>query len=123
MVPARYDGMADGYEECIAAFSATATPLLLQLVGPGPGRCLDLGCGTGVHLAALAAEARRVLRQEGRFVYLGLHACFTGPLADLLMSVLDVDFVLMQIEEAGHLDSADWLALVARPDIAMDRAA
>jgi hypothetical protein len=31
---------------------------------------------------ALAAEARRILRPDGRFVYVGLHPCFTGPLAE-----------------------------------------
>ena len=146
MAPARYDGMADWYDETVAAYSATATPLLLRLVGTGPGTCLDVGCGTGAHLAALAgagwsvvgvdasadqlrvarhrsgslgralvqgdaaelpfadaaldlvvsafthtdvdnfaalaAETRRVLRPDGRFVYVGLHPCFTGPLAE-----------------------------------------
>ena len=146
MAPARYDGHADWYDEGIAAYSATATPLLLRLVETGPGKCLDVGCGTGAHLAALAgvgwsvvgvdasadqlrvarrrpvspgtalvqadsaglpfadgamdlvvsefihtdvddfaalaAETSRVLRPDGRFVYVGLHPCFTGPLAE-----------------------------------------
>ena len=146
MARARYDGHADWYEDSIAAYSATATPLLLRLVGAGSGSCLDVGCGTGAHLAALAgagwsvmgvdasadqlrvarrrpgplgtalvqadaarlpfadggldlevsgfthtdvddfaalaAETRRVLRPDGRFVYIGLHPCFTGPLAE-----------------------------------------
>jgi SAM-dependent methyltransferase len=146
MAPARYDGHADWYDESIAAYSAAATPLLLRLVGTGPGSCLDVGCGTGTHLAALAgagwsvigvdasadqlrvarhrpgwlgtalvqadaaglpfaagamdlvvsefthtdvddfaalaAESRRVLRPGGRFVYVGLHPCFTGPFAE-----------------------------------------
>ena len=142
----RYDGIADWYEQNIAWWSAAAAPLLVSLTGRGTGRCLDLGCGTGVHLAALAdvgwsvvgvdasadqlrlarqragrgaalvqgdaarlpfpassfalvvsafthtdvedfaalaAEARRVLEPDGRFVYVGLHPCFTGPHAPL----------------------------------------
>jgi SAM-dependent methyltransferase len=31
-----------------------ARELLAELLGPGPGRCLDLGCGTGVFAALLA---------------------------------------------------------------------
>jgi hypothetical protein len=49
MAQARYDGHADWYDESIAAYSATATPLLLRLVGTDPGNCLDVGCGTGAH--------------------------------------------------------------------------
>lgn len=146
MAPARYDGLADWYDESVALYSATATPLIMRLVGAGPGRCLDVGCGTGAHLAALAGagwsvvgvdasadqlrvarrragslvnalvqgdaaglpfadgpfdlvvsafthtdvdnfaaladEVHRVLRPDGRFVYVGLHPCFTGPFAE-----------------------------------------
>lgn len=146
MTPARYDGLADWYDQSVARYSATATPLIVRLVGVGPGRCLDVGCGTGAHLAALggagwsvvgvdasadqlrvarrragspvtalvqgdaaglpftdgafdlavsafthtdvddfaalAAEVHRILRADGRFVYVGLHPCFTGPFAE-----------------------------------------
>jgi ubiquinone/menaquinone biosynthesis C-methylase UbiE len=145
-VRARYDGIADWYDENVAWSTAAATPLLMCLVGAGRGRCLDVGCGTGVHLvsladagwsvvgvdasadqlrvarqraraqmaaiiqgdvgrlpfagdafdlvvsafthtdvddfARLAAEVRRVLRPHGRFVYVGLHPCFTGVSAE-----------------------------------------
>jgi SAM-dependent methyltransferase len=114
--------------------------------GRGSGWCLDVGCGTGIHLSALAEtgwsvvgvdasadqlrvarrragpvgagliradaarlpfragscplvvsafthtdvddftnlarEARRVLEADGRFIYVGLHPCFTGPFAE-----------------------------------------
>jgi SAM-dependent methyltransferase len=145
-VPARYDGIADWYDQNIARYSTAATSFLLRLTGTGPGRCLDVGCGTGIHLAALAdagwsvtgldtsadqlrvarrragplptalvqgdgarlpfaaecfdlvasafthtdmddftvlaREIRRVLQPNGRFVYVGLHPCFTGPFAE-----------------------------------------
>jgi ubiquinone/menaquinone biosynthesis C-methylase UbiE len=145
-VQARYDGSADWYDEQVAWSTEAATPLIMRLVEGRPGRCVDVGCGTGVHLTALAdagwtvvgvdastdqlrlarrragsrvaalvqgdaaglpfvdgafdlvvsafthtdvddfgalaREGRRLLRPGGRFLYLGLHPCFTGPFAE-----------------------------------------
>jgi len=50
----RYDGVADWYDQRVAWSTAAAAPLIARLAGPGSGWCLDVGCGTGVHLAALA---------------------------------------------------------------------
>jgi SAM-dependent methyltransferase len=52
----RYDGLADWYDGFVRAAGLTAVELdvLERLLGRGPGRCLDLGCGTGVALATLA---------------------------------------------------------------------
>jgi SAM-dependent methyltransferase len=144
-VKARYDGLADEYGAFVdtsSSYFATAKDALRRLLGPGPGRCLDVGCGGG-HLldvplelgwqvvgvdvsadqlrtardrhaeveflradaaaalpfdgstfdaafstfthtdfddfAGAVAEARRVLRRHGRFVYVGTHPCFVGP--------------------------------------------
>ena len=138
--------MADWYDEHVAWSTAAAAPVVARLAGRGSGWCLDVGCGTGVHLnalaemgwsvvgvdasadqlrvagrqarpvvaglvqadaarlpvragscplvvsafthtdvedfASLAREARRVLEADGRFIYLGLHPCFTGPFAE-----------------------------------------
>jgi SAM-dependent methyltransferase len=57
--PARYDGLADWYDTwserpAVASFSAEAAEAVLRLLGPGPGRCLDIGCGGGRLLVALA---------------------------------------------------------------------
>jgi ubiquinone/menaquinone biosynthesis C-methylase UbiE len=54
----RYDGHADWYDEFVTervpAFTAGVRELLTKLLGPGGGRCLDLGCGTGIYIAAVA---------------------------------------------------------------------
>jgi SAM-dependent methyltransferase len=60
-MPARYDGHADWYEERGIQFTLARTPLLLDLLGEGPGRCLDLGCGVGVHLPAITARGWTVV--------------------------------------------------------------
>lgn len=60
---ARYDGLADWYDQIFRDYAASeASPgaHLAALLGPGTGRCLDVGCGTG--LSALA------LRQAGHAV-------------------------------------------------------
>jgi SAM-dependent methyltransferase len=50
---ARYDGIADYYDEHLRAFTLASTEVVRELLGQGPGRCLDLGCGTGLHFATL----------------------------------------------------------------------
>src|SRR5215218_7649673 len=50
----RYDGVADWYDQRVAWSTAAAAPLIARLAGQGSGWCLDVGCGAGVHLAALA---------------------------------------------------------------------
>lgn len=135
---ARYDGIADWYDD-VCASSPFTTAIANRLLGNGPGTLLDVGCGTGAHTAAFVragwsvtgidiskdqlrlarergldvvhgdatrlpfedasfdaavsmwthtdiddfdaalAEIARVLRPNGRFVYVGGHPCFVGP--------------------------------------------
>ncbi len=139
MADARYDGLADWYVDFRPAMPKTELDAFRRLLGEGAGRCLDVGCGTGVSTAAIEAlgwstvgvdvsedlleiarsrgldvvraaaealpfpdaafdaavsvwthtdvddfgvvlrEIARILRPEGRFVYVGAHPCFVGP--------------------------------------------
>ncbi|MFI7544191.1 class I SAM-dependent methyltransferase [Actinoplanes sp. NPDC049599] len=64
MTDAGYDEIADWYEfEFLPAQSAQDDPLgvheaLRELLGPGSGRCLEVGCGTGVYAADVRALGR-----------------------------------------------------------------
>jgi len=47
---ARYDGLAgeyDAFMNTVSAYYQVAAAALARLLGPGPGRCLDVGCGGG----------------------------------------------------------------------------
>jgi SAM-dependent methyltransferase len=50
----RYDGVAEWYEGFRPALKPDELDALQRLLGPGEGRCLDIGCGTGVSTAAVA---------------------------------------------------------------------
>ncbi|HEY6150558.1 MAG TPA: methyltransferase domain-containing protein [Gaiellaceae bacterium] len=141
MSKARYDDVAEWYDAEFATteLGLSARRIVLRLLGVGPGRLLDVGCGGGAHAVAFAErgwtvtgvdlshaqlelarargvdvveadatalpfedasfdaavstfthtdledfpavlrETARVLRPEGRLVYLGVHPCFVGP--------------------------------------------
>jgi SAM-dependent methyltransferase len=57
-----YDAIADWYETTFLTGQRddplAIGPILRELLGPGSGLCLELGCGTGIHAA--------VLRELGR---------------------------------------------------------
>lgn len=50
-----YDGWADWYDERLAEFTLAAREPVDRLLGTGPGRLLDLCCGTGLHVPGLLA--------------------------------------------------------------------
>ncbi len=55
MTRARYDGQAEWYESFASTeLFAVARAAAVRLLGRGPGRCLDLGCGTGRAIPLLA---------------------------------------------------------------------
>jgi SAM-dependent methyltransferase len=50
----RYDGVVDWYQEFRPSLTEDELDVLERFLGPGRGRCLDLGCGTGVAIPALS---------------------------------------------------------------------
>jgi SAM-dependent methyltransferase len=63
MSRARYDGVAEWYERTFATGEAAEVPreVALRLLGAGPGRLLDVGCGTGAHTAVFAEHGWSVV--------------------------------------------------------------
>lgn len=53
---ARYDGVAEWYDAEMATsnLGLSGRNVVLRLLGPGPGRLLDIGCGGGSHMLAFA---------------------------------------------------------------------
>ena len=58
---ARYDGHADWYEDWNQPHAQRYAAEVQELLGPGDGLCLDLGCGGGHYFGALAATGRTVV--------------------------------------------------------------
>lgn len=61
---ARYDGHADWYDSWNQPHAEHNGPQVRDLLGPGEGMCLDLGCGSGHYFDALAATGRTVVGQR-----------------------------------------------------------
>jgi SAM-dependent methyltransferase len=57
----RYDGHAEWYDEWNSRSAERNAPDVRRLLGSGTGRCLDLGCGSGLYLGVLAATGRAVV--------------------------------------------------------------
>ncbi|MFI7452414.1 class I SAM-dependent methyltransferase [Nonomuraea sp. NPDC049714] len=58
---ARYDGLAEWYDDIIGSGAAANFPDLAGILGPGDGLCLDLGCGTGRYLELIRSTGRTVV--------------------------------------------------------------
>ena len=55
---ARYDGLAEWYDERFVVDAEPHQPGLLDLLGPGSGPCLDIGCGTGRNFGTIRVSGR-----------------------------------------------------------------
>ena len=58
---ARYDGYADWYDNWNKPNAEHNAAKIAELLGPGEGLCLDLGCGGGLYFEMLAATGRTVV--------------------------------------------------------------
>ena len=61
LTQSRYDGWADWYDTWNAPHAARNAAEVQELLGPGAGLCLDLGCGTGLYADVLTASGRTVV--------------------------------------------------------------
>ena len=110
---ARYDGLADWYDAHLGDFTTSATRILVDLIGPGPGRCLEVGCGGGVHLPALAAagwsvvgvdvsaDQLRVARRRMPASELILADAAVLPLPDASFDAVVAAFVETDVDDFG----------------------
>jgi ubiquinone/menaquinone biosynthesis C-methylase UbiE len=57
----RYDGLADWYDAWNSPNAARNAVVVRDLIRPGQGLCLDLGCGTGQYFDTVAATGRTVV--------------------------------------------------------------
>jgi SAM-dependent methyltransferase len=57
----RYDGHADWYDSWNRPSAERNGSDAAELLGPGNGLCLDLGCGSGLYFGVLAATGRTVV--------------------------------------------------------------
>ena len=115
-MPSRYDGNADWYEQAIAWSTAAAASLLNHLSGPGPGRCLDLGCGTGVHLAGLVDAGWSVVGVDASADQLRLARQRVGRVATLVQGdaarlPFPASSFTLVVSAFTHTDVEDFAAL------------
>jgi SAM-dependent methyltransferase len=98
--PPRYDGLAGWYDEHLAEFTLAASDVIARLLGPGSGRCLDLCCGTGLHMPRLLALGWKVTGVDVSADQLRLARDRVGKGAELIRA----DAMALSFPD-GHFDS------------------
>ncbi len=117
---ARYDAHAEWYDGWNKPHAELNAPEVLDLLGPGDGLCLDLGCGSGHYLGVLAASGRtvvgldysagqlRIARNRSRHIVQGDAAALpfadcTFPAVATLWISTDVDDFAAVLAEAARV--------------------
>jgi len=86
--PPRYDGLADWYDRFVSEpskWTQMTVDLLEQLLGRGPGRCLDLGCGNGRFVPLLVEWGWTVVGVDSSGDQLRVAREKVGDVADALV--------------------------------------
>jgi SAM-dependent methyltransferase len=85
MTATRYDGQTDWYESFASTeLIANARAGAIEQLGAGRGRCLDLGCGTGLAIAALVDAGWSVVGTDLSQDQLNVARRHFGDIAELL---------------------------------------
>jgi ubiquinone/menaquinone biosynthesis C-methylase UbiE len=115
---ALYDKYADWYEEFVTSggardYSARVATVLTDLLGPGPGVCLDVCCGTGVRAATLKKLGWHPVGVDLSANQLR-HATGRLPVANADATALPIatESVDAAICVLGHTDVPDYAAVV-----------
>ncbi len=112
---ARHDGVAAWFDRELAtsAIGLARRAAAQRLLGPGPGRLLDVGCGGGSHAVAFADDSWVVTDGPG-VTKRGLRAKVGAvhiTLGHLLTKFIDQSFELEVVEEPETREYLIMLAL------------
>jgi SAM-dependent methyltransferase len=116
----RYDGYAEWYDGWNQPNAERNAPDVRELLGPGDGLCLDLGCGGGLYFDVLAATGRtvagldrsadqlRIARGRSRQIVRGDAAALpfadgTFPAVATILISTDVDDFAVVLAEASRV--------------------
>jgi SAM-dependent methyltransferase len=117
MTPAtRYDAHVDWYETFRPSLNEDEVDFLRRFLGSGPGRCLDLGCGSGVAIPELERLGWTVTGIDLSEEMLGRARC-RAPHAELIcgsayaLPLADASFNAV-VSIWTHTDIDDFQALV-----------
>ena len=123
---ARYDGHAGWYDSWNKPHAERNASEVRELLGPGDGLCLDIGCGSGHYFGTLAATGRtvvgldlsadqlRIAQGRSRQIVRGDAAALpfadgTFPTVTTMWISTDVDDFAAVLAEAARVLAADGL--------------